>query len=228
MSDTVALARSGQRLGQVVLAELKERLLSGRYPAGSRISIEEVKAEFGVSKQPVMDAMRRLEASGLVEIVPQSGCRVPSYPRQEVDDFFRLFGRFEGEIAAAAARRRDDSQLAELDAAWRHVEHLERAGDDESKAVGYRRGNREFHLVIHQMAHSSIMADLSEQMWDRSDFFINTLGNFHTLAAALSNRNHDHDVIRDAIKARSADVARVAMESHIVSTLDMFGPQSLI
>jgi DNA-binding GntR family transcriptional regulator len=110
-------ARSGQRLGKVVLDELKERLLSGHYPVGSRISIEEVKAEFGVSKQPVMDAMRRLEATGIVEIVPQSGCRVAHYSVQEIKDFFNLFGRFEGEIAAAAATRRSDAQLAEMDAA---------------------------------------------------------------------------------------------------------------
>ena len=95
--------RTGQRLGTVVLDELKERLLSGQYAAGSRISIEEVKAEFGVSKQPVMDAMRRLEAIGIVQIVPQSGCRVARYTSQEILDFFNLFGSFEGEIAAAAA-----------------------------------------------------------------------------------------------------------------------------
>ena len=53
-------------------AEAPRRPLPGRI----RISIEEVKAEFGVSKQPVMDAMRRLEATGIVQIVPQSGCRV--------------------------------------------------------------------------------------------------------------------------------------------------------
>ena len=70
---------TGQRLGLVLLDELKQRLLAGRYPVGSRISIEEVKAEFGVSKQPVMDAMRRLEATGIVQIVPQSGCRVAHY-----------------------------------------------------------------------------------------------------------------------------------------------------
>ena len=99
----------------MLLDELKERLLSGRYPAGSRISIEDVKAEFGVSKQPVMDAMRRLEATGLVQIVPQSGCRVAAYTTQEILDFFNLFGRFEGEIAAAAASRRTDAQLVELD-----------------------------------------------------------------------------------------------------------------
>ena len=130
--------RTGQRLGQVLLDELKERLLSGRYPAGSRISIEDVKAEFGVSKQPVMDAMRRLEATGLVQIVPQSGCRVAAYTTQEIHDFFNLFGRFEGEIAAAAASRRTDAQLVELDQVWQRIADLGTSHDTTARSRGYR------------------------------------------------------------------------------------------
>lgn len=214
--------RPGQRLGTVVLDELKERLLSGQYPAGSRISIEEVKAEFGVSKQPVMDAMRRLEAIGIVQIVPQSGCRVAAYTSQEIFDFFNLFGRFEGEIAAAAATRRTDAQLADLDETWNRIADLEKSSDTVDRSRGYRFLNREFHLVIHHMAHSRVMAELSERMWDMSDFFINTIGGAQHLSDAVTHRNHDHDVIRSAIRSRNAEVARVAMQSHIVETTGLF------
>ena len=223
MTENTLSTRSGQRLGQVILDELKERLLDGRYAAGSRISIEEVKAEFGVSKQPVMDAMRRLEAIGIVQIVPQSGCRVASYPLREVRDFFTLFGRFEGEIAAAAAERRTEDQLVDLDQAWERIEDVERRTDAAVRSRGYRFTNREFHLVIHRMAHSSVMASLSERMWDLSDFFINTLGGAGALSDALEERNHDHDVIRTAIRSGNAEIARVAMQSHILDTVKIFG-----
>lgn len=216
------LNRTTQRLSQVLLEQLKERLLSGQYAAGSRISIEEIKSEFGVSKQPVMDAMRRLEAIGLVHIVPQSGCRVASYSNQEVLDFFTLFSRFEGEIAAAAATRRTDEQLVRLDAIWQTIADLEVSHDVATKSHGYRRYNREFHLVIHHMAHSRIMAELSERMWDMSDFFINTIGGAQHLADALADRNHDHDIIRNAIRSRSTEIARVAMQTHILETVGLF------
>ncbi|WP_199747541.1 MULTISPECIES: GntR family transcriptional regulator [Actinomadura] len=214
--------RSGQRLGQVVLDELKERLLDGRYEAGARLSIEELKAEFGVSKQPVMDALRRLETVGIVEIIPQSGCRVAVYSLQEVRDFFKLFGRSEGELAAAAAARRTDEQLRALEDVWQRTEDLGAGPDPETRRRGYRGLNREFHLTIHRMAHSRIMAELSERMWDMSDFFIATFGSARLMADAVRERNHDHDVIRHAIRSRKAEVARVAMESHIVGTLDLF------
>ena len=222
MPGSVPSARTGQRLSLVLLDELKERLLGGRYPMGSRISIEEVKAEFGVSKQPVMDAMRRLEATGIVEIVPQSGCRVAHYSAQEIRDFFNLFGRFEGEIAAAAAARRSDAQLFELDDAWQRIADLEELDDPEERSREYRFLNRQFHLVIHRMSHSRVMANLSERMWDLSDFLVTTIGGVQQLSNSIHNRNHDHDVIRTAIRSQNPDVARAAMQSHIVGTVAAF------
>lgn len=210
------------RLSQMVLDELKERLLDGRYRVRSRISIEEVKAEFGVSKQPVMDAMRRLEVTGLVQIVPQSGCRVAYYSAEEIRDFFNLFSRFEGEIAAAAAARRSDHQLLELDDAWQRIADLEELDDPAERSREYRLLNREYHLVIHRMSQSRIMATLSEHMWDLSDFLVTTIGGVQQLSNSVHNRNHDHDVIRSAIRSRNPDVARAAMESHIVGTVAAF------
>ena len=127
----------------------EKRLLAGGYPPGSRISIEDVKDQFGVSKQPVMEAMRRLESIGIVEIVPQSGCRVAHYSAQEIRDFFNLFGRFEGEIAAAAATRRSEAQLVDLDNAWQRIADLEKLADHQQRSRQYRFLNREYHLVIH-------------------------------------------------------------------------------
>jgi DNA-binding GntR family transcriptional regulator len=57
-----------------------------------------------------------------------------------------------------------------------------------------------------------------------SDFFISTVGGALPISDALHERNHDHDVIRDAIASRNLKVAEVAMEAHIVGTLDIFGP----
>ena len=62
--------------------------MEGRYPAGERLPTDDLRVEFGVSKQPVMEALRRLSSDGMVEIVPQVGCRVTRYELQEVEDFY--------------------------------------------------------------------------------------------------------------------------------------------
>src|SRR5262249_17456024 len=110
-----ALPRTGRRLNHAVYDQLKERLLEGRYAAGERLSTEGLRTEFGISKQPVMEALRRLAADGLVEILPQVGSRVAEYSLREVADFFVMFGGFEGTIAGIAALRRTENQLRALD-----------------------------------------------------------------------------------------------------------------
>lgn len=71
-SAKTTLRRGTSRLNNAVYDQLKERLMEGMYPAGERLSAEGLRTEFGVSKQPVMESLRRLAADGLVEIPPRS------------------------------------------------------------------------------------------------------------------------------------------------------------
>lgn len=212
---------SGARLSTALYDTLKARLLEGTYGAGEKIVVETIRQEFGVSKQPVMDALRRLSSDKLVEIIPQVGCQVASYSTQEVEDFFTLFGGFEGTIAGVAALRRTDQQLLELDLISARVDGLLDSDDPALRAHGYRIHNREFHAAIHKMAHSRIMAETSQRMWDLSDFLINTTGVVNPLSSALTERQHDHHRITDAVRARDEDAARTAMEQHIVGTISV-------
>ena len=99
------------RLGELAQQEIKGRLLDGIYTPGQKLVVEDLSAEFGVSRQPIMEALRVLSAEGLVTIIPQVGCRVASYGAQEVRDFFALFATMEGAVAALAATRRTDADL---------------------------------------------------------------------------------------------------------------------
>lgn len=211
--------RSALRLGAWLYEELKTGLLEGRYAAGARLSVEDIRLRFGVSKQPVMEAMRRLASDGLVRITPQVGCEVASYEPLEVADFFRLFGSFEAAIAEVAAERRTDEQLSALDEVSRRVEALAELSDPVQRVHAYRLLNREFHGLIHEMAQSTIMVDASKRMWDLSDFLINTTGLVMSMESGLEHRQEDHDRIRDALAAGDGAAARRVMEQHIADTL---------
>ncbi|MFD9210891.1 GntR family transcriptional regulator [Streptomyces sioyaensis] len=214
--------RPAVRLSRVVYDELKSRLVEGRYAPGSRISIEDVKDEFGVSKQPVMEALRQLSTLGLVEIAPQSGCRVISYSPQEAQDFFMVFASFESELAAAAAQRRSPAQIDELDHTLRELVQAEQDPDLVHRVREYFVLNRAFHQIIHDMAHSPVVADMSERMWNMSDFLMNTMGGPEPLARAVHDRNHDHDTILNAIRHGNELVARAAMQHHIRTIVRLF------
>lgn len=217
----VRLDRGLSRLNTAVYDQLKERLLDGVYSAGEQLSTERLRLEFEVSKQPVMEALRRLSGDGLIDIYPQVGSRVAIYPPHEVEDFFVMFGGFEGTIAGIAAERRTDEQLADIDAISRQIDQLRSDDDPAARARGYRLWNRRFHEAIHVMAHSRVMAQTSSRMWDLSDFLINTTGSPNPLSSALDERHDDHERIRAALHAGDREAARQEMEHHIVGTIDV-------
>lgn len=200
---------------------VKERLISGEYAAGSKLSVETIRSEFEVSKQPVMEALRLLSGDGLVEIIPQVGCVVASYPLQEVADFYQMFAGFEGAIAEAAARRRSSGQLERLAEVSGQIGQLRTATDAAVRASQYRLLNRAFHQTIHTMSGSRIMAETSRRMWDLSDFLINTTGVQQPLSSAITARHDDHEKIRLALEQGDAAKARREMERHIFETVDV-------
>lgn len=145
---------------------------------------------------------------GLVEILPQRGSRVATYEPQEVEDFFVMFGGFEGTIAGVAALRRTEDQLSELDVISARIDALRSSGDPMERARGYRSWNRRFHSAIHEMAHSRVMSQSSQKMWDLADFLINTSGVRGAFSAALDDRHADHEEIRQALHAGDEALAR--------------------
>jgi DNA-binding GntR family transcriptional regulator len=219
-------AASGQRLAPMVYELLKQRLLEGTYQSGERLSVETLKTEFEVSKQPVMEALHRLAADSLVEIIPQVGCRVPSYQPQEVTDFYSIFGAMEGAVAGVAALRRTDDQLLDLQQVNDEIAELSANPDPAARSHEYRVLNREFHATVHTMAHSDVVADISQRMWDLSDLLINTSGAPRPLADVTGERHDDHDRIIAALRARDAATALLEMQGHIVGTVDIIDDAS--
>jgi DNA-binding GntR family transcriptional regulator len=206
------------RLGELAQQEIKGRLLDGIYTPGQKLVVEDLSAEFEVSRQPIMEALRVLSAEGLVTIIPQVGCRVASYGAQEVRDFFALFATMEGAVAALAATRRTDADLRALNEISARIGTLVDEEDLTERAHSYRIRNREFHAQIHAMADSAIIADLSRRMWNLSDFLINTAELTHPLHS-IARRHLDHQSVQRALEAKDGELARRTMEDHIMANV---------
>jgi DNA-binding GntR family transcriptional regulator len=201
MFDNPARLSSSKRLASAVYDEIKARILTGRYAPGEWLSVDRLSEEFEVSRQPVMEAMRRLAGDWLVEILPQVGSRVASHEPQAMLDFISSMVEMEMQVASFAAERRTQEQVVRL------VELLERIVerpelDTENELLG-----RAYHNLVLEMAHSSAMARLCEQMWD-----------FSTFASEVVNRDRERVSVRrratalkrltDAISEQNAEEAR--------------------
>ena len=177
---------------------IKQRITFGEYRSGERLAIEPLRSELGVSKQPIMEALRRLSAEGLVAIVPQVGCRVATVTRRDVVDFFEIMSAVEGRAAAIAAARRSEAELEALAQVSARISEIPALRDPRTRAERYLVLNRQFHSLIHQMSGTAIVEEIGGGLYDRADFFIN----------ATASRSPLEDTVRPATPITSGSARR--------------------
>ena len=110
-----------------VYGVLRERIQTGEYEPGHRIVIDQLAAEFGVSALPVREAVRRVQAEGLVVFRPNSGaCVAPADP-ELVDSMIELLAVVEGYATALAAPHLGDAEVERLRALTDAMERGDRS-----------------------------------------------------------------------------------------------------
>src|ERR1700761_8463026 len=85
--------------------ELRNRILTGALPAGTRVDLDAITAEFATSRTPVREALLELSFEGLVHVAPRSGITVVGISSKDVVDSFTILGVLTGQSAAWAAER---------------------------------------------------------------------------------------------------------------------------
>ncbi|MBX9634827.1 MAG: GntR family transcriptional regulator [Magnetospirillum sp.] len=91
-------------------------LVEGRFASGAKISVEELSRELGVSRSPIWSAMARLEAEGVVEVVPRQGVFLARFDAQRVRGLFQAREGLEGMAARLAAALVTQVEMDELNA----------------------------------------------------------------------------------------------------------------
>ena len=155
-----------------------------------------------------MEALKKLEGEGLVEIIPQVGCRIATPHVSDVADFFNLFAVVESSVVGLAAERRTDEDIESFKVLCRGIdESLRTSGGPRDNDPTYRHLNLKFHSAIHQMARSPVCTQYASTLWDRSDFYIKIA--FGSLYFS-SFVKRAHRQMRRAIIAGDASAAREA------------------
>lgn len=208
---------SGAPLAAQAYEAIRGILFRGRYQQGEALRMDELCERLGASRQPIMDALKRLAHEGYLTIIPQVGCKVRVYTRDEVREYFRLYAAADGLLAELAAQRASDEDLERLAAISEQIAYLVRnPAPGNREALRYRQLNRDFHQQLRGMANSWPVAELAAQMNDRSDFFTVTMR--HAIRADRVQRGHiEHERLIAALRSRNAPEARACMEQHIMA-----------
>lgn len=195
-------------LSDAIAGEVKQAILSGRFQPGDRLIEEDLAEQLGVSRNPVREGLRLLEAAGFVEILPRRGASVAVLTISRVREMFEVRGTLEALAARLAAERITDSQLVELGDIVRRGQAA--AASDELD--GLPNLNTEFHTALFTAAGNSKLAIMIESIRDTIQW---------VYARHLGHRAHDswfeHHRLFEAIRRRDGEAAAHLALSHIAA-----------
>lgn len=198
-----------------VQEEIERRILSGEMPAGTRLAESSLADGLGVSRGPVREAIRGLAQTGLVEVITNKGAVVRTLSLEEIQCLYEVRGAIFAMACAALSRRRDEQDLALLEANMAAM----RAARDRGDLADYYRLNIGFHHAIVDRSGNRKALEVYDSIVKEMHLFRRRgLGAVPNIAESLG----EHEAIVAAIGARDPDRARRAAIDHIEHGFERF------
>ena len=195
-------------LRQQVLGQLRNAIISGYLPPGSRLIERELTTEMGVSRTVLREALRQLETEHLVEVIPNKGPFVRSLSHDEAKDLYRIRAVLHGLAARICAENANEKNLEQLDSALKSVinayknENAEQILD--AKTI--------FYKAFYDGTHSKSLIDMLGALQARISRW-RALGIRHPRRSNERSKESVHNLqaLLDATKQKNADTAERLM-----------------
>ncbi|MBT2733760.1 GntR family transcriptional regulator [Bacillus sp. ISL-7] len=181
---------------------LRDRILNGELPGGTKIVEEKIAAELGVSRTPIRESIRKLEHEGLIE-----NKKVVKPAEKDLRNMFQVRMLLEGYSAQCAASYLKEDELQSL----HQCVEIGRTGTVEE----IMEANARFHEIIVGASNNPVMIDIIDRMSSIIYLFRKTV--------VFYNRPHlidEHEQIYQAIKARNGEKAEMLMKTHLQADLE--------
>ena len=198
---------SGTRADRLV-TEIAEAILAGQFAPGERLDEARLADSYDVSRTPVREALRRLAATGLIELRPRRGAIVTQITAESLNTLFVAMAEAEATCARLSAISMSPLERRRLGAL--HDEMGEIAG--KGARVAYTEANQAFHTMLYAGAHNSVLEDFALGLRRRLEHFRRAQFRApHRIA-----RSHaEHGEIVRAILSGDAPHAHSAMLHHV-------------
>jgi DNA-binding GntR family transcriptional regulator len=198
-----------QSLTSAVADKLRDRIIRGEIPEGSQLRQDAIATQYKVSRIPVREALRQLDAEGLITIVPNRGAVVPALSPDDVEELFSIRALLEPEVLALSIPSLTDQDFSEADAVLRrYVSELRR--EDHLSAWG--RLNWQFHSILYSRANQPRFMAIIRN--------VNNSGERYTrlqlyLTHGTKRANEEHHQILELCRKRDVPAACKLLRQHI-------------
>lgn len=193
-----------------VAHELRRAIISGSLAPGQEFSLREIADLLGVSFIPVREALRTLESQGLITMRPGRSAQVTPLHRDDLAAIYRLRRVIEPEIAGRSCQLLTDTELDELEA-LAHDFGNEAFGIDEIYEAHHR-----FHMRLLEPAATEWDIRTLNTLWHAAERYIRIgFGRLDTQPREHDRREHAHEELLNAFRAREPQAVRNAVTAHL-------------
>jgi DNA-binding GntR family transcriptional regulator len=206
-----------ENLSSVVVAYVKEQILSGAYLEGDHVLESDIATHLGISRAPVREGMKELENDGIVTVLPRKGAYITRFSEADMKEVFDIRLLLENNILEILIEdnRLTDHHMDTLDQIVKEmVDIVNGSGSRQEKALVINRKDMEFHRFIWKLSGSErrvqILEGLFFQLRMAMLYDTNETGNLMTTAT-------DHYEILKHLRNRDLNNAKTALKEHIIS-----------
>jgi DNA-binding GntR family transcriptional regulator len=193
-------------LREQVLTELRRRIVDGEYHEGERLTETRLADDFGVSRNPVREALRVVEAEGFVQILPRRGAVVATLDETAVRDLFAVRQQLETLAAGLAAERATPEGIATLHGLVEDANAAAKAEDFDRVAEL----NSAFHRTVIEVSGNRWLLSISAAMYHHVHWVFRV-----GAAQRAPHSSEEHVRLVEAIEAGDAAAASTAARLHV-------------
>src|SRR5215216_1426006 len=208
-NELVLLPIRRQTLTGMTADAIRERILRGRYPEGEPLRQDAIGAELGVSRIPVREALRQLEAEGLVTFNPHRGAVVSTLSLKQIRELFELRAEIEGDLIRRAVPHmtpEDHVRAAEILDAYE-------AALGAGQVTTWGALNWQFHATLYAPADRELTMSIVNKLHQHSDRYLRMQ---LALTHGETRARHEHRAIAAAARKRDAVKASRLLRDHIL------------
>jgi DNA-binding GntR family transcriptional regulator len=197
-------------LSQQIANSLKEEILSGKYPPGIRIRQEDIAEQFGASRSPVREALRILEAEGLINLVAHTGAWISHLSLSECEEMYQLRERIEPLLLRLSIPHITDSLVHDLQ---KLVLQMEATTDVET----FLRLDRQFHLLSYSKAETVLVGEMVNRLWNTTQHYRRAYSQMMA-STSFKPAHYEHHLLLTSIIKGDLDDAERILFGHIRRT----------
>lgn len=194
----------------MVADELRRRIIAGHFREGEQLRQEAVAGELGVSRIPVREALKQLEAEGLVTLVSHRGAVVSKLSPEEIAELFELRAVLEAWLLGLAVPRMTEADLAQADGILERMVANERI--DQWGAL-----NWEFHMALYRPSGRTETMKLLNRVHGMIDRYVRLQ---ISLTSGQVKAHREHRQLLDLCRRHDAEGAARALEAHVTEVRD--------